>query len=314
MSPAQTLKGRSFGFIIDPLESLNVKKDTSLAMMRAAQAMGADVFIAQMHDLYIAGGDVYGRFQPMDAELKPAAAPQSVKLADLSGVFMRKDPPMDTAYYACVQILHVARRQGARIYNDPRSLSTESEKLFALQFPDLIPETLVTARRETLHDFLKARKQIIVKPMNAMGGAGVFLVKESDLNFDVIWETITNHGAHAIVAQSFLPEIMEGDKRVIIFNGQVFDHMLVRTPKDGSVRGNMAAGGSTHVARLGERDREIAETVAPLLMGKGIVFAGIDIIGDNLIEINHTSPTGTVQISYEVGHNIMEDFFETLGG
>ena len=302
---------KSYAFIIDPFENLNPKKDTSLAMMRAALDMGARVYVCEMGDLHIRAGIVQGDFREVRTGLEIGDS-VALDLKDLSGAFMRKDPPIDAAYYACTQILSVAQGQGATIYNDPQSLRDESEKLFALYFPDLIPETIVTAKLSVLREFGDKHGQIIVKPLNAMGGAGIFLIDKSDLNFDVIWETLTEHGAHPIMAQHFIPAIRQGDKRVLIMNGHVCGHMLVRTPKDDSVRGNMAAGATTHIAEITDLERGIAEKVVPVLNEKGIVFAGIDIIGDKLIEINHTSPTGIVEISKHVGHNIAEDLFKSL--
>lgn len=302
---------KSYAFIIDPFESLNPKKDTSLAMMRAALSLGAKVYVCEMGDLYIVNGVAQGDFREVTVKLE-IAGNASLGLKDLDGVFMRKDPPIDAAYYACTQILSLAQSQGAQIHNDPQSLRDESEKLFALHFPDLIPETIVTAKLETLRTFGNEHGHIIVKPLNAMGGAGIFLIEKSDLNFDVIWETLTDHGAHPIMAQQFIPDIRAGDKRVLIMNGKPFDHMLVRTPKEDSVRGNMAAGATTHIAQMTDIERKIAEAVSPVLIEKGISFCGIDIIGDKLIEVNHTSPTGIVEISKEVGYNIAEDLFKGL--
>lgn len=305
------LSNKSFGFVIDPFESLNRKKDTSLAMMRAALDLGAKVYVCEMGDLHIANGIVTGDFCEVVSGLD-AGQNVSLELKNLSGVFMRKDPPIDASYYACTQILSVAQEQGAVIHNDPASLRDESEKLFALHFPSLIPETIVTAKLSTLREFGNKHGHLIVKPLNAMGGAGIFLIEKTDLNFDVIWETLTGHGAHPIMAQQFIPTIRAGDKRVLIMNGVPFEHMLVRTPKADSVRGNMAAGATTHIAEMTDVERDIANTVAPVLMEKGIRFAGIDIIGDKLIEINHTSPTGIVEISKEVGYNIAEELFKGL--
>lgn len=305
------LSGKSFGFIIDPFESLNRKKDTSIAMMRAALDLGAKVYVCEMGDLHIRGGVVQGDFREVVDGIE-IGADTPLDLKDLNGIFMRKDPPIDAPYYACTQILSIAEAQGATIYSAPQGLRDESEKLFALYFPDLIPETIVTAKLSVLREFGNKHGHIIVKPLNAMGGAGIFLIEKTDLNFDVIWETLTDHGAQTIMAQSFVPDIRAGDKRVILFNGKVHDHMLVRTPKADSVRGNMAAGATTHIAEVGDVERAIAEKVAPVLIEKGIVFAGIDIIGDKLIEINHTSPTGLVEISKHVGYNIAEDLFKSL--
>jgi len=310
MSSNKSSNKSSFGFIIDPFAGLNPKKDSSLAMMRAVLDMGGQVFVAQMHDLSI-DGDVSGRFQPVGKDMTAGAA-EVIKLADLDGVFMRKDPPIDDAYYACTQILSVAQAQGAKIYNDPQVLRDESEKLFALHFPELIPETIVSAQHNILRDFVDQHGTAIFKPLNVMGGAGIFLIEKADMNFDVIWETLTHYGKQPIMAQRFLPAINEGDKRVIIFNGAVVDHVLVRTPKAGAVRGNMAAGGTTHIAKINDHDRKVAEVVAKAMVEKGVSFAGIDIIGDKLIEVNHTCPTGIVQISDYLGRNIAEDYIKGL--
>jgi glutathione synthase len=191
-----------------------------------------------------------------------------------------------------------------RVVNDPASLLKYNEKLYATHFPEFCPAYIVTASLGALRDFRQEHGAIIVKPLDAMGGQGVFLVEENSVNFEVIWELQTNRGTYPVMAQAFLPEIAEGDKRIIVIGGAPFDHALVRLPKAGSIRGNLAHGGGHQVRKLTEAERNIAETVGRRLVQDGVEFAGLDVIGDRLIEVNITSPTGIRQLAQETGENL----------
>ena len=306
-------------FVIDKIETIKAYKDSTVAMMRAGVKLGTDIFYMTIDDIFIENDiakaavhrltlkdDSYNWYTQDEPVITP--------LKDFTQVWMRKDPPVDKRFiHACYMLEHAARN-GARILNNPTALIALNEKLFAGHFPDLCPDTLVSSDLPSLQRFLARHRKIIVKPLDAMGGAGVFFVKAGDVNFEVIWELQTNRGAYPVIAQEFLPSISEGDKRIIVINGKAFDHVLVRSPKADSVRGNMAAGGTTEVRKITDAEREICNTVGPELVKRGIIFAGIDVIGDKLIEINITSPTGLREISKECGVNVAEILMkEALG-
>lgn len=303
MSPA------SIAIVIDPIESIKPKKDSTVAMIKAAMEMGADIFYMTIDDLFIEDNRAKSISRPLKLTDNPLQwhelGPSEIRaLTDFDYVLMRKDPPVDKRFiHACYMLEHAAR-DGANVLNNPTALIALNEKLYAGYFPDLCPATVVSSDKEVLRRFLEIHKKIIIKPLDAMGGAGVFMVTADDVNFEVIWELHTNRGTYPVIAQEFLPSITEGDKRIIVINGKAFDHVLVRSPKAGSIRGNMAAGGHTHVRSINEVERKICDIVGKDLLKRGIVFAGIDIIGDKLIEINITSPTGLREISAACGINV----------
>jgi len=298
------------GIVMDPIETIAPYKDSTFAMMLAAQNLGADLYYMVPDDLYIQNGHAYAAMGPLEVfdnlekyyELGDAL--YSRPLTDLDIILMRKDPPVDKRFLHTCAMLEQAARDGVRVVNNPTMLVTLNEKLYATQFPDFCPPTLVSSCRQLLGDFLKTHEKIIIKPLDSMGGDGVFMVTQDDVNFDVIWEMHTQRGTYPVIAQKFITAITKGDKRIIVIDGEPFSHMLVRTPKAGSIRGNMAAGGETHVAELGPRDREIATIVGQSLKKNDIVFAGLDVIGDHLIEINITSPTGLRQITKACGIDV----------
>lgn len=308
MSPASN---KSLAFVMDPIESIKAKKDSTVTMMKAAAHLGRDIYYMTIDDLFIEDktantisyklnltNDPIKWYELEAASIKP--------LTDFEAVWMRKDPPVDKRFiHACYMLEHAARN-GANILNNPTALIGLNEKLYATHFPDLCPETLVSSDIGILRKFLDTHKKIIIKPLDAMGGSGVFMVTSEDVNFEVIWEIHTNRGTYPVIAQAFLPSIVDGDKRIIVINGKAFDHVLVRSPKEGSIRGNMAAGGSTQVREITAKEREICDIVGQDLVKRGIVFAGVDIIGDKLIEINITSPTGLREISTACGTDVAE--------
>lgn len=300
----------NLGIVMNPLRSIKPYKDSTLALMLAAQEVGANLFYMEPDDLFVKKGEggfqAYGLMTDVcvfDNEEKwfESGERRAAPLRDLDAILMRADPPVDTRFIHTCHMLEQAAREGVAVYNDPTALITLNEKLFATHFPDLCPPTIIASDHAALTGFLREHKRIVIKPLDGMGGDGVFMVHEGDVNFDVIWEIQTRRGQYPVIAQAFIPEITEGDRRVLVIHGEVYAHMLVRTPKSGSMRGNIAAGGTTHVAPVSAAERKIAEQVAPVLKARGIIFAGLDVIGGKLIEINITSPTGLRQIARESG-------------
>ena len=304
-------KKLSVAMVMDPLKNIKPKKDSSVAMMKAAHALGADLFYLSMDDLFLESGRTMGNAAKIDLGGTDngwcsLSAPQKFPLKDFDVIMMRKDPPVDKRFIHACYMLEQAEREGARVINNPTSLIALNEKLFAAQFSHLCPDTLVASDKDVLRSFLEKHKKIIIKPLDAMGGSGVFMVTDTDVNFDVIWEMQTGFGTYPVIAQEFLPSIADGDKRILVINGKAFDHVLVRSPKPGSIRGNMAAGGLTQVRLINPAERAICDEVGKVLTEKGILFAGLDIIGDRLIEINITSPTGIQEISNACGVNVAD--------
>lgn len=302
---------KRIGFVMDPIEGINPVKDTTLALMLAAQKTGADLFYMGVDGLYVEGSRAFAiarRIRVFDDPERwfEAEPPERFALASLDLIVMRKDPPVDKRFLHACAMLEQAARDGVRVANNPTALVTLNEKLFATHFPEYCPETVIASDQGILHDFLKTHEKIIIKPLDAMGGEGVFMVTRDDVNFEVIWEMQTQRGTYPVIAQKFVPAIAEGDSRVIVINGEPFGHVLVRTPKRGSIRGNMAAGGTTAVRPINAREREIAETVGRALLRHDIAFSGLDVIGDRLIEINITSPTGIRQISKSCGTDLAD--------
>lgn len=297
--------------VMDPLKNIKPKKDSTVAMMKAAHNMGAELFYLSIDDLFLESGRAMGNAAKIDLDGKDygwcsVSSAQKIQLKEFNVIMMRKDPPVDKRFIHACYMLEQAAKEGARVLNNPTSLIALNEKLFAGQFPHLCPNTLVASDREVLRNFLENHGKIIMKPLDAMGGSGVFMVTETDVNFDVIWEMQTGFGSYPVIAQEFLPAISDGDKRILVINGKAFDHVLVRSPKPGSVRGNMAAGGSTHVRMINAAERKICDEVGQVLIQRGIFFAGLDIIGDRLIEINITSPTGIQEISKACGVDVAD--------
>lgn len=304
-----SLKNKSILFVIDKIETIKAYKDSTVAMMRAAVSMDQAIYFTTIDDLYIeddtAKATVYAiNIQDDVKNWYSVTDTGTAALTEFGSVWMRKDPPVDKRFIHACYMLELAVRNGARVLNNPTSLVALNEKLFAGYFSALCPDTLVASDLAALTRFLAKHKKIIVKPLDAMGGAGVFMVQEGDVNFEVIWEIQTERGKYPVIAQEFLPSISEGDKRIIVINGKAFDHVLVRSPKDGSIRGNMAAGGSTTVREISKAEKDICDKVGPELVRRGVAFAGLDVIGDKLIEINITSPTGLVEISKACGTNV----------
>lgn len=281
---------------MDPITSINIKKDTSFAMLLEAQRRGWELHYMEMNDLYLHAGDGCARTRLLQVQEDKQAwfsfgAEQHLKLQDLSVILMRKDPPFDTEYIYATYILERAEVKGTLVVNKPQSLRDCNEKLFTSWFPELTPDTLVSRSATHLRQFHQQHGDIILKPLDGMGGASIFRVKQDDANLSVIIETLTEHGSRFCMAQNFLPAIKQGDKRILLVDGEPVPYCLARIPAQGETRGNLAAGGRGEARPLSESDWKIARAVAPTLKEKGLIFVGLDVIGDRLTEINVTSPT-----------------------
>lgn len=284
------------GIVMDPISSIKIKKDTSFAMMLEAQRRGYEIHYMEMNDLYLHQGEARAQTKIVTVEENPAKwyefhGEQDIALGSLDAILMRKDPPFDTEFIYATYILERAEQAGSLIVNKPQSLRDCNEKLFTALFPELTPDTLVTRSPQKLREFHQKHGDVIFKPLDGMGGASIFRLKQDDPNVGVIIETLTEHSSRYCMAQNFLPAIKEGDKRVLVVDGEPVPYCLARIPAQGETRGNLAAGGRGEARPLTESDWAIARAVAPTLKEKGLVFVGLDIIGDRLTEINVTSPT-----------------------
>ena len=284
------------GIVMDPIRGIKVHKDSSLAMLLAAQRRGWPLFYMEMADLMLANGHALGHVRPLRVFDDPdhwfeLGEPVTRPLEELDVILMRKDPPFDTEYIYATYILEQAEARGALVVNRPRALRDANEKLFTAWFPQCTPPTLVSRRHADLLNFLEREGDIILKPLGGMGGASIFRVRKGDPNTMVILETLTDHQRRYTMAQRFLPEIRNGDKRILVIDGVPVPWALARMPRPGETRGNLAAGGTAQGVALSDRDRWIVAQVAPRLREMGILFAGLDVIGDHLTEINVTSPT-----------------------
>lgn len=284
------------GIVMDPVSSINIKKDSSFAMMLEAQRRGYQIHYMEMDDLHLDQGTAIADTKVVELKDDPNGwyqfkSEQTIKLSELDVVLMRKDPPFDTEYIYATYILERAEEQGTLIVNKPQSLRDCNEKLFTAWFPELTPTTIVTRKADKIKSFREKHGDVILKPLDGMGGASIFRVKENDPNVSVIIETLTNHGQNYAMAQTFVPDISNGDKRILVVDGEAMPYCLARIPAKGETRGNLAAGGTGEARPLSETDKKIAQAVAPTLKEKGLIFVGLDVIGDKLTEINVTSPT-----------------------
>ena len=305
-------------FVVDPIERLKPYKDSSIAMMREAARRGHEVHALEARSICVSEGKVMASVRLItvsgdDRAWYRASDEKQVALALFDLVLMRKDPPFDQEYYYATLLLDRAQSEGTRVVNSPRALRDWNEKLAILNFPELIPPTLVASEMQRVHQFIDAHGDVIVKKLDGMGGTMIFRVRAGDVNRNVIVETITDLGNRTIMAQRFVPEIARGDKRVLVIDGKPFSHCLARIPKAGETRGNLAAGATGVAQPISARDREIGEAVGPELVKAGIVFAGLDVIGDWLTEINVTSPTCIVEIAQQTGLDAAKDLMDALG-
>lgn len=305
------------GIVMDPIAAITFKKDSSLAMLLAAQARGWTLFYMEQQDLYQRGNQARARVRPLRVFNDPAhwyelEAEQDIALHELDVILMRKDPPFNSEYVYATYLLELAEKAGSLVVNSPRSLRDCNEKFFATQFPQCTPPTLVSRRADILREFAREHRDVILKPLDEMGGASIFRHREGDPNLSVILEVLTEHGGRQIMAQRYIPEIKDGDKRILMIDGEPVPYCLARIPAQGETRGNLAAGGRGEPRPLTERDREIAALVGPELRKRGLLFVGLDVIGDWLTEVNVTSPTCIRELDAQFGLNICADLFDVI--
>jgi glutathione synthase len=309
-------------FVADPLESFKIYKDTTFSMMREAQKRGHRISACEPKDImWQRGGVVTAYVRDITltgspdvwftaAQSKPDERPQALK--DFDCVVMRKDPPFDSEFFYATHLLEQAEREGANVFNKPRALRDHPEKLAILEFPQFIGPTLVTRDADDVRRFHAEHHDIILKPLDGMGGMGIFRVKEDGLNLGGIIETLNKDGAQTLMVQKFLPAISEGDKRVLVIGGKPVPFCLARIPQGGEVRGNLAAGGKGVAQPITDGDRAIAEALGPILAARGLLLVGLDIIGDSLTEINVTSPTCFQEITDQTGFDVPAMFLDAL--
>jgi glutathione synthase len=303
--------------LMDPIEAIRVKKDSTFAMLLEAQRRGWTLLYMTQGDLALHGGEPYARLTPLSVQDDPDdwfrlgdAGWRDLRTVDL--ILARKDPPVDAQFVYDTMVLELAQQGGARVVNDPRSLRDANEKLFALQFPDCIAPTLVARAAGELKRFAAEHGQVVLKPLDGMGGRGIFRSHHGDPNLNVMLETLTDNGRQLAIAQKFIPQIDAGDKRILLIDGEPVPYALARIPQGDEFRGNLAAGGKGVGVPLSERDRWIAARVAPELRRRGLVFVGLDVIGDYLTEINITSPTCIRELDAQFGLNIAGQLFDRL--
>ena len=305
-------------FVTDPLASFKIYKDTTFAMMREAQARGHQVFACEPRQMaWVAGGKVQAevtaiRLTGEKTSWYTVESTARRNLCEMDAIVMRKDPPFDSEYFYATHLLEQAERDGARVFNKPSALRDHPEKLAILEFPQFIGPTLVTRSAQDVRQFHAEHKDIILKPLDGMGGTGIFRVKSDGLNLGSIIETLNKEGAETIMVQKFLPAIEQGDKRVLVIGGQPVPFSLARIPQGGEVRGNLAAGGIGVAQPLTERDRFIAESLGPILNARGLLLVGLDVIGDSLTEINVTSPTCFQEIFDQAGFDVAAMFIDAM--
>jgi glutathione synthase len=309
-------------FVADPLESFKIYKDTTFAMMREAQQRGHTVSACEPKDIrWQLGSPVTASVRDITltghavdwfAVAQETSSGQAQAVKDFDAVVMRKDPPFDSEFFYTTHLLEQAEREGARVFNKPRALRDHPEKLAILEWPQFIGPTLVTRNAQDIKDFHAEHKDIILKPLDGMGGTGIFRVREDGLNLGGIIETLNKDGAETVMVQKFLPAIEHGDKRVLVIGGKPVPYCLARIPQGGEVRGNLAVGGKGVAQPLTARDREIAEAIGPVLAARGLLLIGLDVIGDSLTEINVTSPTCFQEITEQTGFDVASMFLQAL--
>ena len=306
-----------FGIVMDPIHAININKDSSFAMLLAAQKLGWELHYMELHHLYLDQGEAKAKMRPLKVERNPEkwfsfGDEVDQSLINLDVIIMRKDPPVDAEFNYATHILERAEQGGTLIVNKAASLRDCNEKLYATMFPDCCPPVLVSRDPNRLKAFLDQHKHVIYKPLDGMGGASIFQVKEGDENLGVILETLTNHGNQQTMAQRYLPEIRDGDKRILIIDGKPVPYALARIPGQGDHRGNLAAGGRGEARPLTKRDLWIVNQIADDLVKRGLLFVGIDVIGDYLTEINVTSPTCIQELDKAYNLDIAGDLMTVI--
>ncbi len=305
------------GVLMDSIATIHYKKDTTLAMLWEAARRGWDIFYFEQKDVFLKNNAVLANAKKINVFANPDCWYEitetcCIALDELNVILMRKDPPFDLEYIYTTYLLELADRKGVRVINKPQSLRDANEKMFTAWFPECCPSTLVTRDMQLMREFLQEEKDIVCKPLDAMGGAMIFRVRYPDENASVIFETLTQCGTKTAMLQRYIPEIKQGDKRILMINGEPVSHALARIPRSGELRGNLAAGGRGVAQPLSERDRWICQQVGPVLREKGLYFVGLDVIGDYLTEINVTSPTCVRELDDQTGSNISSQFFDCI--
>ena len=308
---------KRLGVVMDPIETIHYKKDSTLAMLWEAEARGWEIYYFEQGNLFLRDAIPYGHARQLNVFRDPVKwytflGEKTMPLADLDVILMRKDPPFNEEYIYTTYILEHAEQLGVLVVNRARSLRDCNEKLFAATFPQCMPPTMVTQSIKLLTEFINEHKDIVCKPLNSMGGTSVFRVKENDVNANVIFDTLTNEGTCYIMAQKFIPDIKSGDKRILMVNGGPVLHSLARIPQGDDWRGNLAVGAKGVVQPLTERDRFICAQVGPVLRERGLYFVGLDVIGDYLTEVNVTSPTCIRELDEQTGSNISGLLFDVI--
>ena len=305
------------GIVMDPIADINISKDSSFAMLLAAQSRGWELYYMELKDLYLEQGVVKASMRSLTVKEDSdswyvMSESEDLELSSLNVMLMRKDPPFDQEFLYATHLLERAENDGVLLVNRQQSLRDCNEKLFATQFPQCCPDVLVSRDKARLKAFFEQHKDVIFKPLDGMGGANIFRVKEGDANIGVILETLTQHEAHQIMAQKFIPEISDGDKRILLIDGEPVPFGLARIPAKGENRGNLAAGGRGEGRPLTDRERWICEQIGPTLKEKGLLFVGIDVIGDYLTEINVTSPTCIRELDRDFGLDIAGQLMDKI--
>ncbi len=305
------------GVVMDSIESINFKKDSTLAMLWEASKRGWEIFYFEQHDLFLRDGVAYGNSRLLSVYENENKwfkfhGHQKIALADLNVILMRKDPPFDREYIYTTYILEAAERAGALVFNKPQSLRDANEKLFATWFPQCCSPTLVTRDMQMLKEFYAEQHDIVCKPLDAMGGSSIFHLRENDPNATVVFETLTGYGTQFMMAQKFIPDITKGDKRILMINGEPVPFVLARVPAQGEWRGNLVAGAQGIAQPLAEKDLWICQQVGPTLREKGLYFVGLDVIGNYLTEINVTSPTCIRELDEQCNLNIAAQLLDCV--
>ncbi len=297
------------GMVMDAIDQINIKKDTSFAMLLEAQSRGWELHYMELGDLFLRNGRAYARTRTLKVQRNPQQwfefiDEQTILLEELDVILMRKDPPFDSEFLYATYILEQAESAGVYVVNKPQSLREANEKLFTAWFSQCCAETLVSRNSQQIREFLHEQHDIILKPLDGMGGTAIFRLRLNDPNISVILEMMTNYNQRFIMAQCYLPAIKDGDKRILVVNGEAIPYALARIPQPGETRGNLAAGGRAEGRPLTDHDRWIVSQVAPTLKAKGLIFVGLDVIGETLTEINVTSPTCVQELDAQFGLNI----------
>lgn len=304
------------GVLMDPIGDIHIGKDTTFAMLLEAQRRGHQILYMEPGHLFARGAIPWARMYPLEVRREQGrhyilGAEEHRALSELDLVLMRKDPPFDMEYIYQTYLLERAL-PSTLVFNHPQSLRDANEKMFGACFPEIAPPTLVARDPRAFRDFLREEGAMVCKPLDAMGGSGIFLLRDGDPNFNSVVESLTHRGTRFAMAQRYLPEATEGDKRLLLIEGEPIPHGLMRVPGGGDFRGNISAGATTHLVELDDRDREICRILGPELRRRGLVFAGIDVIGGFVTEINVTSPTGVQEMDYYAGTNICATLFDAL--